>query len=62
MLYHRGDLEDFNTISIELQSKLDILNEAVEVIALEVCRELGQEGFDVLKIDELLLVAKFKLE
>ena len=62
MLNHRGDLEDFNTISIELQSKLDILNEAVEVIALEVCRELGQEGFDVLKIDELLLVAKFELE
>ena len=62
MLNHRGDLEDFNTISIELQSKLDILNEAVEVITLEVCRELGQEGFDVLKIDELLLVAKFELE
>ena len=62
MLYHRGDLEDFNTISIELKSKLDILNEAVEVITLEVCRELGQEGFDVLKIDELLLVAKFELE
>ena len=51
MLNHRGDLEDFNTISIKLQSKLDILNEAVEVITLEVCRELGQEGFDVLKID-----------
>ena len=62
MLNHRGDLEDFNTISIELQSKLDILNEAVEVITLEVCRELGQEGFDILKIDELLLVAKFELE
>ena len=62
MLNHRGDLEDFNTISIELQSKLDILNEAVEVITLEVCRELGQEGFDILKIDKLLLVAKFELE
>ncbi len=47
MLHHGSDLLDSNALALEFVAELDIFDEAVEVIALEVGRELLQESFHV---------------
>ncbi len=47
VLHHGSDLLDSNALALEFVAELDIFDEAVEVIALEVGRELLQESFHV---------------
>jgi len=47
MLDQGSDLSHLDSVAFETLSEVKVLEEAVEVVALEVGRELLEEGFDV---------------
>lgn len=57
-----GNLADLDTISLESQAKLDVLDEAVKVITLEVAVEFVHERLHIGKVDQAIVHAKLHLE
>ena len=62
MFDHGRDRGNLDPVTLQAQAQLQIPHELVKIVALEVRRELLEEGLDVGQVDQAVLLAKLQLE
>jgi len=62
VLNHGSDLVDFNALTFKLHTHLEVFDEVGQVLALEEHFKLVQKGVHILKVDEILVLAKLELK